>query len=63
VSSANCCCRAVLQRLSTLPAGSWPDSRYDMVLVFDRPSGAGPFTAFTQVPQMLLARDTSAHFE
>ena len=47
---------------SDLPAGPWPGSRYDMVLVFDRPSGAGPFTAFTQVPQMLLAGDTSARF-
>jgi hypothetical protein len=46
-----------------LPAGPWPGNRYDMVLVFDRPSGAGPFTAFTQVPQMLLAGDTSARFE
>jgi len=33
-----------------------------MVLVLDRPSGTGPFTAFTQVPQMLLAGDTSARF-
>jgi hypothetical protein len=45
---------------SGLPAGPWPGNRYDMVLVFDRPSGDGPFTAFTQVPQRLLAGDISA---
>ena len=48
---------------SDLPAGPWPDSRYDMVLVFDRPSGTSPFTAFTQVPQMLLAGDTRTPLE
>ena len=40
-----------------IPANPWPQDRYDMVFVFDRPSGTGPFTAFTQVPQMLLAGD------
>jgi len=49
-------------RPSDLPAGPWPGNRYDMVLVFDRPSGTGPFTAFAQVPQMLLAGDTSELF-
>jgi hypothetical protein len=37
----------------------WPGDRYDLVWVFDRPSGAGPITAFTQVPQLLLAGDQS----
>jgi hypothetical protein len=38
---------------------TWPGGRYDLVWVFDRPSGAGPITAFTQVPQLLLAGDQS----
>jgi hypothetical protein len=36
---------------------TWPGDRYDLVWVFDRPSGAGVITSFTQVPQMLLAGD------
>lgn len=36
---------------------SWPEDRYDLVWVFDRPSGDGPITAFTQIPQRLLAGD------
>ena len=36
---------------------SWPQDRYDLVWVFDRPAGSGPITAFTQVPQLLLAGD------
>ena len=43
--------------LQGLPTGAWPGARYDMVFVFDRPTGTGPFTLFTQVPQMLLAGD------
>ncbi|MFZ6874377.1 hypothetical protein ACO0LF_20145 [Undibacterium sp. Di27W] len=49
--------------LSNLPAEPWPGSRYDMVFVLDRPSGTGVFTAFTQVPQMLLAGDSSELFK
>ena len=40
---------------------SWPvgpaGARYDLVFVFDRPSGSGPITAFTPFPQQLLAAD------
>lgn len=48
---------------SNLPTQPWPGSRYDMVFVLDRPSGTGVFTAFTQVPQMLLAGDSTAPFK
>ena len=63
----DCIVAELLQQTSTpsdlpIPSGPWPGSRYDMVFVFDRPSGSGPFTAFTQVPQMLLAGDTSTLF-
>lgn len=44
--------------LTNIPAGPWPGGRFDMVLVFDRPSGSGAFTSFTQVPQLLLAGDS-----
>ena len=41
--------------------GSWPagpaGGRYDLVFVFDRPSGSGPITGFTLFPQQLLAGD------
>jgi len=43
----------------TLPT-TWPQDRYDLVWVFDRPSGSGPITAFTQVPQLLLAGDLAS---
>jgi hypothetical protein len=36
---------------------SWPEDRYDLVWVFDRPAGDGPIISFTQVPQLLLAGD------
>jgi broad specificity phosphatase PhoE len=36
---------------------TWPDDRFDVVWVFDRLSGAGPWT-FQQVPQLLLANDS-----
>jgi hypothetical protein len=43
---------------------SWPSgpagARYDLVWVFDRPSGSGPTTGFTLFAQMLLAGDASA---
>ncbi|MES2379421.1 MAG: hypothetical protein V4538_00160 [Bacteroidota bacterium] len=45
-----------------VPAGPWPAPRYDMVLVFDRPTGTGPFTSFTPIPQLLLAGDLSTLF-
>lgn len=66
-SGDDCIVNELLQQtgttgLSNIPAGPWPGSRYDMVLVFDRPSGSGPFTAFTQVPQMLLAGDVNTPF-
>jgi hypothetical protein len=43
---------------------SWPTgqqgARYDLVWVFDRPSGSGPITGFTFFAQLLLAGDTAA---
>ena len=40
---------------------SWPTgpagARYDLVFVFDRPSGNGPITGFTLLAQQLLAGD------
>jgi hypothetical protein len=37
---------------------TWPDARFDLVWILNRPSETGPWT-FTQVPQMLLAGDKS----
>ncbi len=54
--------RTQSERLQGVPSSPWPSSRYDMVLVFDRPSGTGPFTGFTQAPQMLLAGDSTVPF-
>ena len=46
-----------------IPSG-WPKgpngARYDLVWVFDRPTGTGPITKFTLVPQLLLAGDAPA---
>jgi hypothetical protein len=43
---------------------SWPTgpagARYDLVFVFDRPSGSGPITGFALFAQMLLAGDAPA---
>jgi hypothetical protein len=36
---------------------TWPSARYDLVFVFDRPSGSGAITGFTLFPQQLLADD------
>jgi hypothetical protein len=40
---------------------SWPTgpagARYDLVFIFDRPSGSGPISGFTMLPQQLLAGD------
>jgi hypothetical protein len=42
---------------------SWPTgpagARYDVVFVFDRPTGDGPITGFTLFAQQLLAGDLS----
>jgi|SRR5271157_234042 len=38
---------------------SWPGSRYDMVWVFDRPTGANQITGFSIFYQMLLAGDSA----
>ena len=40
----------------SLPVGP-AGARYDLVFVFDRPTGPGPITGFTPVPQQLLAGD------
>ena len=39
------------------PKGSDGVARYDLVWVFDRPSGTGPITGFTLFAQMLLPGD------
>lgn len=67
-NGADCIVNEILKQSSTtpsslpIPAGPWPPSRYDMVFVFDRLTGSGPFTGFTQVPQLLLAGDLSTLF-
>lgn len=43
----------------TLPA-TWPQHRYDLVWVFDRPRSNGPITSFNQVAQLLLAGDQNS---
>ena len=46
---------------------AWPngpdEARYDLVFVFDRPSGEGPITQFTVVAQTLLAGDVAYPIE
>jgi hypothetical protein len=36
---------------------TWPSGRYDLVFVFDRPTGEGPIVKFSLIAQMLLAGD------
>jgi hypothetical protein len=38
----------------TTPSG---EARYDLIFVFDRPTGTGPIVNFTIIPQFLLAGD------
>jgi hypothetical protein len=45
----------LLGNKTSCPQG-WPDNRFDVVWVFDRPSGTGSW-AFGQVPQLLLKDD------
>jgi hypothetical protein len=45
---------------ATWPVDSNGVARYDLVFVFDRPTGSGPITAFTLYAQMLLAGDGPA---
>jgi broad specificity phosphatase PhoE len=47
--------QAILRQAGSCPA-NWPDNRFDLVWVFDRAIGAGPWS-FSQVPQLLLAGD------
>jgi hypothetical protein len=41
-----------------IPPGPWPGDRYDLVFVVDL-ADSGKLSAFTQVPQLLLAGDSS----
>jgi hypothetical protein len=41
----------------TWPTDAFGVARYDLVFVFDRPSGTGAITDFTLVPQHLLPGD------
>ncbi|HKY41805.1 MAG TPA: hypothetical protein VJM50_01815 [Pyrinomonadaceae bacterium] len=45
-----------------VPTGKWPSDRFDMVWVFDLDTSSNPggYT-FKQVPQLLLAGDSSEH--
>jgi hypothetical protein len=45
---------------TTWPVDSKGKARYDLVFVFDRPTGTGPITAFSMFAQMLLAGDSAA---
>jgi len=42
-----------------LPANGWPDDRFDMILAFDRRPGPRRTYSFSQIPQMLLAGDST----
>src|ERR1041384_526007 len=46
-----------------VPTGKWPGTRFDMVWIFDKDthSSKGGYI-FHQVPQLLLAGDSSKHF-
>ena len=46
---------ALVGRPGIVPT-TWPDDRYDIVWVFERPGGGSEFT-FRQVPQLLLGGD------
>jgi hypothetical protein len=48
---------ATLAVPTSWPVGPAGVARYDLVFVFDRPSGKGPITGFTLFPQQLLAGD------
>ena len=55
-------CLEVLKQTNT-PADKfnppgWPDHRYDLVYILERPSGEGPIARFTIVAQQLLAHDS-----
>ena len=49
---------AILGQAGSCPA-NWSDNRFDLVWVFDRAIGAGPWS-FSQVPQLLLAGDEAS---
>jgi broad specificity phosphatase PhoE len=48
---------ALVGRAGIVPT-TWPDDRFDIVWVFERPSGGSDYS-FRQVPQLLLAGDTA----
>jgi hypothetical protein len=45
---------------SSWPTGTDGSGRYDLTWVFQRPSGSGPISEFSQIAQMLLAGDAPA---
>jgi hypothetical protein len=49
---------AILGNATTCPQ-HWPGERFDMIWVFDRDAGQASWH-FSQVPQLLLARDTAS---
>ena len=46
----------ILGNTTTCPQ-KWPDSRFDLVWIFDRPATSGAWS-FAQVPQMVLSEDS-----